>query len=63
MSAAPGPPAEGAADTGRAFVTPALIDGRWVVRLSIGAEATERTDVEDLWALCRESAVREAAEA
>ena len=49
--------------TGRAFVTPALIDGRWVVRLSIGAEATERTDVEDLWAVCRESAVREAAEA
>jgi aromatic-L-amino-acid decarboxylase len=42
--------------TGRAFVTPALVEGRWLVRLSIGAEATERTDVEALWALCRESA-------
>lgn len=42
--------------TGRAFVTPALIEGRWVVRLSIGAESTERSDVEALWELCRESA-------
>jgi aromatic-L-amino-acid decarboxylase len=42
--------------TGRAFVTPALVEGRWLVRLSIGAEATERTDVEALWALCREAA-------
>jgi len=42
--------------TGRAFVTPALVEGRWLVRLSIGAEATERADVEALWTLCRESA-------
>jgi aromatic-L-amino-acid decarboxylase len=42
--------------TGRAFVTPALVEGRWLVRLSIGAEATERADVKALWALCRESA-------
>ena len=42
--------------TGRAFVTPALVEGRWLVRLSIGAETTERADVEALWALCRESA-------
>ena len=42
--------------TGRAFVTPALVEGRWLVRLSIGAESTERADVEALWALCRESA-------
>jgi aromatic-L-amino-acid decarboxylase len=42
--------------TGRAFVTPALVEGRWLVRLSIGAEATERSDVEALWALCREAA-------
>jgi len=47
--------------TGRAFVTPALIEGRWVVRVSIGAEPTERTDVEDLWTLCRDSAMVEAA--
>ena len=49
--------------TGRAFVTPALIEGRWVVRLSIGAEATERPDVEALWELCRESAILEALDA
>jgi aromatic-L-amino-acid decarboxylase len=40
-------------DGGRAFVTPALLDGRWMVRVSIGAEATERLDVEWLWALLR----------
>jgi aromatic-L-amino-acid decarboxylase len=40
-------------DGGRAFVTPAVLDGRWMVRVSIGAEATERPDVEQLWALLR----------
>ncbi len=40
-------------DSGRAFVTPSLLDGRWMVRISIGAEATERADVEELWALLR----------
>jgi aromatic-L-amino-acid decarboxylase len=37
-------------DSGRAFVTPALLDGRWMVRVSIGAEATEEADVDALWA-------------
>jgi aromatic-L-amino-acid decarboxylase len=46
--------------TGRAFVTPALVEGRWLVRLSLGAEATQREDVEVLWALCRESATSSA---
>ena len=46
--------------TGRAFVTPALIEGRWMVRLSIGAEPTERGDVQALWDLCR-AAAQEAA--
>jgi aromatic-L-amino-acid decarboxylase len=41
-------------DGGHAFVTPALLDGRWMVRVSIGAEATERRDVERLWALLRQ---------
>jgi aromatic-L-amino-acid decarboxylase len=41
--------------TGRAFLTPALVEGRWLVRVSIGAEPTERADVEALWALCQES--------
>lgn len=42
--------------SGRAFVTPAQVEGRWLVRVSIGSEATELDDVIDLWDLCRESA-------
>jgi len=36
--------------SGAAYVTPAILDGRWMVRVSIGAERTERADVESLWA-------------
>ncbi|MGZ4603330.1 MAG: pyridoxal phosphate-dependent decarboxylase family protein [Kineosporiaceae bacterium] len=43
-------------DSGRAFVTPAILDGRWMVRVSIGAEATEQADVDDLWDLLRRTA-------
>lgn len=35
--------------SGRAWLTPALLDGRWMVRVSIGAEPTERKHVEELW--------------
>jgi len=35
--------------SGAAWVTPAQLDGRWMVRLSIGALATERAHVEELW--------------
>jgi aromatic-L-amino-acid decarboxylase len=42
--------------SGRAFVTPSLLDGRWMVRVSIGAEATERHHVESLWSLLQELA-------
>ncbi|HYJ75196.1 MAG TPA: pyridoxal-dependent decarboxylase [Kineosporiaceae bacterium] len=42
-------------DGGRAFVTPSLLDGRWMVRVSIGAEPTERADVQRLWALLRQA--------
>ncbi len=38
-------------DSGLAFVTPSLLDGRWMVRVSVGAEPTERADVEALWAV------------
>ncbi len=41
--------------TGRAFVTPAVHDGRWMVRVSVGAEATERRDLEALWELFQSS--------
>jgi aromatic-L-amino-acid/L-tryptophan decarboxylase len=42
-------------DSGRAFVTPSVLDGRWMVRVSVGAEATEREDVAALWELLRET--------
>ncbi len=37
--------------SGAAYVTPAILDGRWMVRISIGAAATERTHIEALWSL------------
>lgn len=42
--------------SGDAWVTPAQLEGRWMVRVSIGAEPTERGDVEALWALMRRTA-------
>jgi len=41
---------------GRAFVTPAVLDGQWMVRVSIGAEATERADVAAAWKLLQDFA-------
>ncbi|MFO0908975.1 MAG: pyridoxal-dependent decarboxylase [Isosphaeraceae bacterium] len=35
--------------SGLAYLTPALVGERWLVRVSIGAEATERAHVEQLW--------------
>jgi aromatic-L-amino-acid decarboxylase len=43
--------------SGRAYLTPAVLDGRWMARVSIGAIATERTHVEALWALMQEQAL------
>jgi len=43
-------------DSGQAYVTPAIIAGRWAVRLSIGAEYTRETDVLALAALCQAAA-------
>jgi aromatic-L-amino-acid decarboxylase len=42
--------------SGFAYVTPAILDGRWMVRVSIGAEPTERADVESLWTRMRNEA-------
>ncbi len=39
--------------SGAAYLTPALLDGRWMVRVSIGAESTERSHVEQLWTTIR----------
>jgi aromatic-L-amino-acid decarboxylase len=44
--------------SGRAYVTPAILDGRWMVRVSIGALPTTRADVEAFWALARETVSR-----
>jgi aromatic-L-amino-acid decarboxylase len=35
--------------SGVAYLTPAKLDGRWMVRVSIGAMTTERKHVEELW--------------
>ncbi len=42
--------------SGRAYVTPAIHHGRWMVRVSIGALPTDRADVEALWSLARQEA-------
>jgi aromatic-L-amino-acid decarboxylase len=44
--------------SGAAWVTPSVLDGRWMVRVSIGAIPTEREDVAQMW-----KAMRGAAEA
>ena len=44
--------------SGEAMVTPSVLDGRWMVRVSIGAQPTERADVEAVWQLLREAADR-----
>jgi aromatic-L-amino-acid decarboxylase len=42
--------------SGVSYLTPAVLDGRWMVRVSIGGEHTERADVEALWAIMRKEA-------
>jgi aromatic-L-amino-acid decarboxylase len=44
--------------SGAAYLTPAILDGRWMVRVSIGAERTERSHVEALWNTMRAEAER-----
>jgi aromatic-L-amino-acid/L-tryptophan decarboxylase len=39
--------------SGKTMVTPSLLDGTWSVRVSIGAEPTERHDIEELWSLLK----------
>jgi aromatic-L-amino-acid decarboxylase len=43
-------------NSGGAYLTPSILDGRWMVRVSIGAILTEREHVEALWKLIREEA-------
>ena len=44
--------------SGEAYLTAATLDGRWIVRVSIGAILTEREHVERLWALIQRETVR-----
>ncbi len=41
--------------SGAAFMSPSMLDGRWMVRVSIGVESTEREHVERLWGLLQEA--------
>jgi aromatic-L-amino-acid decarboxylase len=42
--------------SGRAYLTAGQVNGRWMARVSIGVEATERRHVEALWDLMRKEA-------
>ncbi len=42
--------------SGHAYVTPAVLKGRQMIRVSVGAAATERHDVERVWRELREAA-------
>lgn len=46
--------AERANRSGSVYLTPAKLDGQWMVRISIGALPTERAHVEALWALLQQ---------
>ena len=45
-------------ESGRAYLTPSLLKGKQTLRVSVGAEGTERRHVEALWARLREAADR-----
>ena len=47
--------------SGAAYLTPAIVGGRWMARVSVGALATEAGDVEAVWAAMREAAEKDAA--
>jgi aromatic-L-amino-acid decarboxylase len=46
--------------SGKAYLTPAILAGRWMTRVSIGALPTTREHVEQLWRDMREAAERSA---
>lgn len=45
--------------SGRAFLTPSLLDGQWMARVSVGVESTERHHLERLLVLMRQHGGRE----
>jgi aromatic-L-amino-acid decarboxylase len=40
-------------ESGEAYLTPATLDGQWMVRISIGALPTEAADIAQTWATIR----------
>jgi aromatic-L-amino-acid/L-tryptophan decarboxylase len=42
--------------SGQAFCSPSQLEGHWMVRVSIGVESTERSDLQFLWDLFRREA-------
>jgi aromatic-L-amino-acid/L-tryptophan decarboxylase len=42
-------------DSGQAFLSPSVLDGQWMVRVSIGVEGTTREHVAQLWELLQVS--------
>jgi aromatic-L-amino-acid/L-tryptophan decarboxylase len=50
-------------ESGRAYLTPAMVDGRWMTRVSIGNELTERHHLAELWEAMRASAEKSASAA
>lgn len=46
--------AEAINDSGEFYVTPALLEGRWMVRVSFGSLLTERRHAERFWELCQQ---------
>lgn len=45
-------------DSGQAYLTPAILEGRWMVRVSFGTEATQQRHVSGLWELMKQEAGR-----
>jgi len=41
---------------GKAYVTPSVLKGRQMIRVSVGAEGTEREHVEEVWRILQEAA-------
>jgi aromatic-L-amino-acid decarboxylase len=48
-------------DSGAAYLTAAAVNGRWMVRVSIGSELTESEHIQKLWAMIQQAAAASAA--
>ncbi len=42
-------------ESGETFLSPSILDGQWMVRVSIGVEPTERHHLERLWSLMQQA--------